>query len=108
MARSGKWPVGAAQVGGAAQRDGRRRALLCVVLRVGKKGGGGRRRKGKEGEKEKRKRKKGKKEKKRERGKERERSARFAAAVGHARCDARPIEDVHAEREKERRDRDWY
>ena len=61
MARSGKWPVGAAQVGGAAQRDGRRRALLGVVLRVGGK----------------------------ERGKERERlSARFAAAVGHARTAA--------------------
>ena len=81
MARSCKWPVGAAQVGGAAQRDGQRRALLGVVLRVGGK------ERGKEkGRREKKKREKGKREK--EKWRERELSAGFAAAVGHARAAA--------------------
>ena len=65
-------------------------------------------------EKEKRKRKrekKGKKKRKEERErKERERAVGAIRGGGRprARCDARPVDDVHAEREKERRDRDWY
>ena len=67
VARSGKWPVGAAQACGAAQRDSRRRALLGVVLRVEERGEGRRRKK--EGKR------KGEKEKKKKTG-EKERETR--------------------------------
>jgi len=66
---------------------------------------------GRKGKEEKKKREKGKrekKEKKRERGKERAAGAIRGGGRPRARCDAQPVDDVHAEREKERRDRDWY
>ena len=95
------------QEGAAGGGDGRRRAAL-LVPRVG-----GRRRREKEekGRRRKRKEKKEKgkkKEKKRERGKERAADAIRGGSQPRTRCDTQPVDDVHAEREKERRDRDWY
>ena len=54
---------------------------------------------GKEEEGEGRKGRRKKRKEKKEKGKKekRELPARFAAAVGHARCDARPVDDVHTE-----------
>ena len=93
----------AAQVGGL---EGRQRGALVgrwpapsgpARAARGRKVEEGEGRKGKEEKKEKRKRKKEKKEKKRERGKERAAGAIRGGGRPRARCDARPVDDVHAE-----------
>ena len=97
MARSGKWPVGAAQVG-------QRRGMAGVELCSASCGAWERKEEEGEGGKGRREKKKREKEKRKRKWRERERERAVGGVRGggrpRARCGVWPVSDEHAEREK--------